>query len=99
MSIREIIQIFPEPDKLVCINPSWLKQYSEALAKLIDEDPTAMLTYADVNAAFMDVFQRQPSIEELKLIEGYAGENSFKVCAEWLRDVVLEMRGEGILKE
>ena len=103
MSVREIVQMFPDPDS--CPNyyqkqkyEAWFEQYSKALAKLIDEAPTlGVLGEADVKAAYMDYYEgRLPTTEEIQAIEEYAGDHA-ESGNTWLWDVVDALNGKGDL--
>ena len=99
MSVREIIDKFPAPDDLLCdpwINSKWMKQYSEALKELIDLAPSSMISEADVKAAYLNEFYEQPTIEEIKAIERYGGDN-FESAHTWLSDIVYELKDQGKL--
>jgi hypothetical protein len=102
VSVREIIQKFPNPDDLMLPigahpNHGWLKLYCDALADLINEAPTGLISEADLRGVYMDHFNgEKPTFEELKLIEERGGK-CFSVVAEWISNVVHDMKEDGEL--
>ena len=110
MNIREIIQKFPNPDDLIIPtglaerlsggphpNIAWLKEYSEDLKELIDAEPTAIIDESVIKGVYMDWFNyNTPTPEEIKAIEEYCGKR-FSQCAEWLNDIIGDMKTEKLL--
>jgi len=109
--IREIIQRFPNPDKLRRLlakkwnHPvplhsqlDWLDEYSQALIELVEAAPTlGVLSEADIKAAYMDYYEgRQPTTEEIQAIEEYARDHA-ESGNTWLWDVVDALNGKGDL--